>query len=146
MLTLPDKTKCKPALIDSRNSFIYWIENVTDLKSKVDDLQQQRCNRYRSDRCPHLVVVGTALTELAFFFVAFGDTFYQLPTFLKALDVCFKIFKSYGLKFPKEVSGPWHLINHVGYGFPLEGNHRAKITTIRNAVARETVSLSNPKM
>lgn len=132
ILTLTGKSKWKPSYIESRNSFVFWVKNITDLQSQVDAHHEIRLKERGLTRCPLVVVVGPELTKLNFFIVSFGDSYYQLPTFLKALDVCYKLFKTYQLEFPPESAGSWNLVGYVVYGFQLEDTHRAKILTINS--------------
>lgn len=131
VLTLSDKSKWKPSYIESRNSFVFWVKNITDLQSQVDAHHEIRLKR-GLPRCPLVVVVGPELTKLNFFIVSFGDSYYQLPTFLKALDVCYKLFKTYQLEFPTEGAGSWNLVGHVIYGFQLKDSNRATILSINS--------------
>lgn len=141
MLTFSDKQKWKPTFVESRNSFVLWIKSITDLHAEVEAHYKSRAQKGDLPKSPVIVVVAPELTQLKYFIVCFGDARYQLPTFLKALDVCFKIFKAYSLPFPRESAGPWNLLNHVVYGFPIEGDHRAKIASIASIIHSKHVSL-----
>lgn len=134
VLILSNKLKWKPSYIENRNSFVFWVQNITDLQSKVEAHHKSRSNEKKLPPCPLVVIVGPDLTKLNFFIVSFGDAFYQLPTFLKALDICFKLHKVYNLEFAKECAGSWNLLNHVIYEFPLESSCRAKILSISNVI------------
>ncbi|XP_029729105.2 uncharacterized protein LOC109402257 [Aedes albopictus] len=134
VLTLLNKSKWKPSYIENRNSFVFWVQNITDLQSKVKAHHISRSENRGMLPCPLVVVVGPELTQLNTFIISFGDAFYRLPTFLKALDVCYKLHKVYNLPFAKECAGSWNLINHVIYDFPLENSCRAKILSIINVI------------
>lgn len=134
VLTLSDKSKWKPSYIENRNSFVLWVQNITDLQSKVEAHHNSRSNDRGMPACPLVIVIGPDLSKLNFFVVSFGDAFYQLPTFLKALDICFKLYKVYNLAFAKESAGSWNLLNHVIYDFPPESSCRAKILSISNVI------------
>ncbi|XP_021694287.1 uncharacterized protein LOC110674309 [Aedes aegypti] len=135
VLTLSDKGKWKPSYIENRNSFVYWVQSIIDLQSKVKAHHTSRSETRGMPQCPLVIVVGPDLSKLNTFIVSFGDAFYQFPTFLKALDICYKFYKTYSLPFAAECAGSWNLINHVIYEFPVESSCRAKILSISNVIS-----------
>lgn len=134
ILTLSNKSKWKPSYIENRNSFVFWVKNITDLQSKVETHHKSRSKNTGMQQCPLVIVVGPDLSTLNSFLVSFGGAFYQLPTFLKALDICYKLYKIYNLSFAPECAGSWNLLNYVIYGFQLESACRAKIISISSVI------------
>nr|XP_029722784.1 uncharacterized protein LOC109401945 [Aedes albopictus]XP_029735446.1 uncharacterized protein LOC115270278 [Aedes albopictus]XP_029735448.1 uncharacterized protein LOC109414846 [Aedes albopictus] len=137
VLTLQNKFKWKPSYVESRNSFVFWVKNITDMQSEVESHHKSRLEKRGLQRCPLVVIIGSELNKLNYFIVSFGDAYYRLPTFLKALDVCYKLFQTYLLEFPPESAGSWNLIGHVIYGSQLNDSNRAKILSINAAFNTE---------
>ncbi|KXJ68316.1 hypothetical protein RP20_CCG004294 [Aedes albopictus] len=129
VLTLPNKTKWKPSYLEARDSFIMWMKSLTELEKHMEGLT----SRYKSKGialAPFVIVVAENLAKPSVFLVNTGGVFYQLPTFLKALDVCFKIFKAYDIPYPRESAGAWNLIGHCLYGFSPEAQNQTKVLSV----------------
>lgn len=101
--------------------------NVKYLSELESDLRRlsHRYDQKGLKATPLLIAVGCDMTHLEEFLVYHGGTYYRFRTFLKALDICFKIFKVYGLAFPREAAGPWNIINHCLYGFDIGTDYYA---------------------
>lgn len=134
MLTSRERKKWRPTYKEVRDSFILWLEGLEDLETEINKINQ------RSKRCeqtlrPLIIVVGVDIKKISVFLVYYGGIYYSLPTFQKALDVCFKTFKIYDISFPHLSSGVWNLINHCIYGFEPESVCHAKVVSIANAIS-----------
>lgn len=134
MLTSRDRKKWKPTYMDARESFVLWIKGLDELETEIAriNLVAGRCNQTQR---PLVIVVGPTITEVSTFLVYFGGIYYNLPTFQKALDVCYKTYKIYGVTFPRPASGVWNLINHCIYGFEPEIDCKARVISIGNGIA-----------
>nr|XP_029729073.1 uncharacterized protein LOC109414040 [Aedes albopictus] len=134
MLTSRDRKKWKPTYMDARESFVLWIKGLDELEAEIAriNLVAGRCNQTQR---PLVIVVGSTITEVSTFLVYFGGIYYNLPTFQKALDVCYKTYKIYGVTFPRPASGVWNLINHCIYGFEPEIDCKARVISIGNGIA-----------
>lgn len=106
-----------------------WMKSLTELEKHMEGLT----SRYKSKGialAPLVIVVAENLAKPSVFLVNTGGVFYQLPTFLKALDVCFKIFKAYDIPYPRESAGAWNLIGHCLYGFSPEAQNQTKVLSV----------------
>lgn len=133
---LSNKKKWKPSYQEARDSFVLYMESLSELQTEIEKLNL----RYRTKGIapsPLVIVVTEKLDEPCVFLVLSGGVFYRLPTFLKALDVCFKIYKAYGLPYSRESAGAWNLIGHCLYGFPPEAENQSKVLSIAATIAAE---------
>lgn len=97
------------------------------------DRYRKRCQQNGWPVQPLMIVVGPKLTEITDYLVYFGGSYYRFSTFLKSLEVCYKLYKVYQLPFPVESSGPWTLIGHSLFNFkvPVRDVHYRKICRIQ---------------
>lgn len=129
ILTLPNKTKWKPTYLETRDSFVMWMKSLTDLQTQIDNLTS--CyQKKRATPSPLVIVVAENLDDPSVFMVYNSGVFYRFSTFLKALDICFKMFKAYGLQYPRESAGVWNLIAHCLYDFPLQAENQSKVLSL----------------
>lgn len=120
--------------MDVRESFILWIQGLEVLETEINRLNQRymRCDQTQH---PLIIVVGPDMKQMSVFLVYYGGIYYSLPTFQKALDICYKTFKIYEISFPRPSSGVWNLINHCIYEFEPESVCNAKVISIANAIS-----------
>lgn len=112
----------KPSFAECREAYFINVNNLSDIETDIQRLYD-RCKQNDLPRRPFLIGIGPDFNELKEFLVYFEDVYYRFKTFLKALDVCFKIFKTYNLSFPREAAGPWNLIAHCLYGLDVDGDY-----------------------
>lgn len=136
---LPNGIKWKPSLREVCDSTIIFLNSLTDYETELSRLCQQNRKRGLPDY-PVIVVVGEGITIANQFIVCFKDISYKAETFLKALDITFKIYKAYGISFPLEAIGPWQFIASYLYDFDIpDDSYKARIltliSTLRNHLA-----------
>ncbi|XP_055591822.1 uncharacterized protein LOC129743727 isoform X1 [Uranotaenia lowii] len=107
----------KPSIKESCEGIIIRLETLADYEAKISSVHEQRAKRGLPDT-PVILAVGETPKSTHTFFVSF-DFLYQTDTFLEALDIVFKIHKSYDLKFPVEAQGTWSFISCFFYDFEL---------------------------
>lgn len=134
ILTLSNKKKWKPTYQEARDSFVMWVKSLSELQTQIETLNIRYQTKGISPS-PLVIVAAENLDEPSVFLVHIGGVFYQLPTFLKALDICFKIYKAYGLSYSQESAGAWNLIGHCLYGFPPEAKNQSKVLSIAATIA-----------
>lgn len=137
LLRLSNKQKWKPSLKESCEGIVLHLKTLADYETELARLSQQSLQRGLSDH-PRVVVVGSSLKDINLIFVNYKDISYRVETFLKALDITFKIFKTYNIPFPRETVTPWSFIAHYFYDFEPSNEDPSKAqivsltTTLRN--------------
>ncbi|XP_048513603.1 uncharacterized protein LOC125501492 [Athalia rosae] len=66
---------------------------------------------------PYIIVVGPTLQNIKSFYVSIDKILYQLPSALKAIDICFKAFHTFNALYPPEAEHIWYLIQSGLYKF-----------------------------
>lgn len=69
---------------------------------------------------PIPVIVGTDLENISAAYVAIDNSIYEVPTALKAVDVCFKAIHALGARYNLEADAVWHLIQKRIYEIETE--------------------------
>lgn len=69
---------------------------------------------------PTPILVGSTLDEITNCYVLVDDHMYEVPTPLKAVDLCFKIIHSQHLLYSREAEQVWMLIQIGLYGINTE--------------------------
>lgn len=127
-----NKKRWKPSFAESKDAFVVHATSLAEVETEVGRYRK-RCKQNGWHVQPLLIVVGPELTEITDYLVYFGGSYYRFSTFLKSLEVCFKLFKVYQLPFPAESSGPWTLIGHSLFNFQVSATdvHYRKICRIQ---------------
>nr|XP_019560708.2 uncharacterized protein LOC109429250 [Aedes albopictus] len=136
VMRLPNGAKWKPSLQEVCDSSIVFMKSLTEYETELARLHNQNRKRGLPDY-PVIVVVGEDIRGANQFIVCFNDIAYKAETFLKALDITFKIYKAYGIAFPLEATGPWQFIASYFYDFDVPNDrYKARtlmlISTLRN--------------
>jgi len=66
---------------------------------------------------PYIIVVGETLENIKTFFVCVDSILYEVPSTLKALDICFKAFHVLDAEYPSASEHIWQLIQVGLYNF-----------------------------
>lgn len=82
---------------------------------------------------PIICVVGTDLSDIQDFYVYYFNTYYKLPNIMKSIDVCFKIFHVFNLKYPLECSAVWNLIQK--YIYDIHTDYDEKTALLETLIA-----------
>ncbi|EDS32989.1 conserved hypothetical protein [Culex quinquefasciatus] len=112
------KKRWKPSFAESKEAFLVHVTSQAEIETGVDRYRN-RCKLNGWPAQPLMIVVGSKLTEITDYLVYLGGSCYRFSTFLKSLEVCYKLFKIYKLSFPAESSGPWALIGHSLFNFEV---------------------------
>ncbi|XP_062714297.1 uncharacterized protein LOC109409342 [Aedes albopictus] len=130
VMRLPNGKKWKPSLVESSESTILHLKTLADYETELSRLSRQNLLRGLPDY-PVIVVVGPSIEHVNQFFVSYKDIAYKAETFIKALDITFKVYEAYGISFPSEANGPWSFMAYVFYDFePPENGNKARILTL----------------
>lgn len=103
----------KTTVTDATNSSIIHLRTINDLElARENKLKTSILNKNTIQ--PYIFVVGSEITTLKEFYVSFGNNILKFNSFLSALDICFKVFQIFQLKYPKESALSWLFIqNHI---------------------------------
>lgn len=110
ILTLPEKVRWKPTILESKESILVYVKSLPYLESTLARL----VNAWRSKgvpAAPFIVVFGEDKTNLTGFTVWTNAVPYKFPNFLKALDICIKLYKTYDIDFPRQSVAAWKLLS-----------------------------------
>lgn len=118
-LHVPEKKMWKPTIIESQRSFILHVKTINDLKIQLQSLREFYKSRNLTLQ-PLVIVVGLDLKNLTEFYVSYDNILFKLPTILKAIDCCFKIFHVFSLKYPLASNQCWTLIQILLFNISTE--------------------------
>lgn len=137
-MTVPVGKRWKPSIQERYESSILHLTSLADYETEISRLSKQNLQRGLPDH-PVVVVVGATVEQIDQFLVSYKAIAYKTETFLKALDVAFKIYTAYGISFPIEATGPWNFIAHTLYDFsPPDNGDKPRILTLTAAFRNQT--------
>lgn len=79
------------------------------LKEKIDE-RKKKLSAFGLTLQPIPIIVGSSLDEITNCYVLVDDHMYEVPTPLKAVDLCFKTIHSQHLLYSAEAEQVWMLI------------------------------------
>ncbi|XP_031340791.1 uncharacterized protein LOC116168916 [Photinus pyralis] len=104
------KNTIKFTIKDSQDSFVFVGKSHQELEDHLLHLKQLKNNIQ-----PFILVVGENINNFKEMYVYFDDLRYTFTSFLRAVDICFKIFFVFNLDFPVECSTFWSFVGHYFY-------------------------------
>lgn len=110
----------------SQNSFAINAENLEILEDKIHFFKNKSIN------VPCLLIIGN-IHDIKEIFVLFYKIRYSFTSILRALDICFKIFFTFNLNYPKESETFWIFIEHFFYELN-QSNVKPKIAVLSNEI------------
>lgn len=110
----------RPSINDSRESFLLQIKDSSELQNKILNTTNH-CVISKSTLQPLILSVG----DNDEFYVYYFNILYKLPNFVKALDVCFKIFQVFNLKYPPQSELVWVFIQIYFYGIRTNSDKKS---------------------
>ncbi|XP_058456686.1 uncharacterized protein LOC131434053 [Malaya genurostris] len=133
-LRLPNGKRWKPSIRESCDGILIHLKALDEYEKELSRIYQQNSLRGLPDH-PLIVVVCDELKSIEQFFVTYRDISYKVETFLKAVDIIFKIHKAYDIVFPPEVKGLWQFIAYFMYNFDLtDDSFKARILSLSNTI------------
>lgn len=105
-----EKKKKRITIKQAKDTFVLHIKQICDFKTEIDKLQD-RCSSSKTTLQPLIVVVGEDISNSTDFYVYFDDVKYKLTSFVSSIDLCFKIFHVFDLKYPEYCEGVWNFIH-----------------------------------
>lgn len=136
---LPKKQRWKPSIIESRESVAVLVKDLAELQTTLAKIFQSLQSR-SIELAPFIVVHGEDPKSPTSFSVWNNVVSYKLPSFIKALDVCLKIYKSYSIAFPRQSSSVWSLLANLLFDFEVsrEQTHVVALcTSLRNSLQQQ---------
>lgn len=64
---------------------------------------------------PFIIVVGIQMDQIRQSIVVLNDVLYECDNFLRAIDLCFKIFSVFNVEYPPEARSSWMFIQKYVY-------------------------------
>lgn len=108
--TLGKKITTKFTIRDSQDSFLYVGKCVQELEGHLEFLKNQK-----QAIQPFILAVGEDVLSIKEIFVYFDGIRFTFPHFLRAVDICYKIFHVFNLDFPKKAQMFWSFIQTYFY-------------------------------
>ena len=112
------KTQKRPTIADAIDSTLIIVQCVNDVKKQVDEKQ----NQYYHWVLTFLIVVGSIETPEQYL-VHFDNFIYMATQFLDALDIAFKIYNVFNLKYSTFSKKVWNFIQKFFYHLPLDARN-----------------------
>ena len=121
------KSKWKPSIIDSQESSILYCISPSNYITKVDKLKLKYLEKGLTFQ-PVIIVIGEQKVKLQYFYVHYDGILYKFTSFLKCLDIVFKLFHVMNFEYPVEGKNVYNFIEHFFYKFKTDKN--ANVTGI----------------
>lgn len=97
---------------ESRNAFMMIYATDVEYKQKYGSKLKAE-----TSIAPYITIIGTLNNPVAFM-VDFDNISYKLYSLGKAIDVCFKAFHLFNIKYPDACSHLWDFLNREFYKIP----------------------------
>ncbi|XP_065095776.1 uncharacterized protein LOC135717565 [Ochlerotatus camptorhynchus] len=136
-LTCSGKRRWKPSILETRQSVVIHINDLSELNETVGGLFDRSRER-GIETTPFILVHGDFKNPVGFL-VWNNVVSYKLPNFLKALDICMKIFKAYNIDHPRHSSAVWDLLSTFLFDFDPVSD-KATISTLCAAIRKNRSS------
>lgn len=118
-----------PSIPDSKNSF-FKLVTKSSMKREIDKRNIVRSLK-KIDHHPMIFGIGASLEEIDEFAVVISDVIYfEFTTFIDALDVAFKVFNIFNLKFPPESVNFWIFLNEMFYKTDIKTKSCPKLKSL----------------
>ncbi|XP_036331192.1 uncharacterized protein LOC118742886 [Rhagoletis pomonella] len=108
------KLSIRANLTDSIDSFVMRLNSLESYESRLD-LYNRKYGPVNRTTQPFLVVIMPNECTISKIYVALENHFYCMQSFLQALDLCYKIYHTCGLKYPTMCENVWTFIQRFFY-------------------------------
>ncbi|XP_063376065.1 uncharacterized protein LOC134679525 isoform X2 [Cydia fagiglandana] len=112
----------KPTILESRDSLILHVKTQSDIQNCLATRRDIHLKKGLTCQ-PVVICVGPDVENITEFYVNFDDVTYQLESLLKAVDICFKTFHVFDIKYPRESIQPWMFIQRYFYEIHTPQDH-----------------------
>lgn len=96
------------------NCFVLRILSTSTLEEEILNMRH-RFERQNGTLQPIIVVVGESLIKVTEFYVYCDGLKFKFSSFVKCLDMCFKIFHVLNFQYPIYCKGVWNFIQMFFY-------------------------------
>ncbi|KAF5270171.1 hypothetical protein FQR65_LT05651 [Abscondita terminalis] len=103
-----DKEQWKPTLAESREGILIRVDVPGDVQNAID-IKHKKMKDLDLSVQPFIIVEGNA-SVVNKIYVVINRTIYVVPTLLRALDIIFKAFHVFKLRYPVECEHIWMFI------------------------------------
>ena len=117
---LPTKNK-KPSIADSRESFMIHITIGNKREEAIEELKTKMAKKQLKLQ-PVILVQGITIEQVDQFFVVYDNVSYKFDSFLKCVDICFKICQIFNFEYPKDSIVVWTFIQQYFYQISLDSD------------------------
>lgn len=93
------------------------------LAEQIKDLRQKYVQEKKTLQ-PCLLVVGADLFTAEAFYTLCDGTLYKYPTFVAALNVCYKIFYVLNVNYPAASKNFWLFVQTIIFELEMENNEK----------------------
>lgn len=119
---------CRFTTKDSQESFIFLSPTIQGVLDHIDFLAKKKENIQ-----PFILGVGD-LDEIEEFFVHFNGTLFKFNNFLRAFDICFKIFHLFHLEYPQACSPFWIFVEQYFYNMNTNTKTHSKVCILLDSL------------
>ena len=91
---------------------------MTDIDKGLEDVQKELNTLHldhKQSLGPYIVIFGQKLYDINTIYVVVGTFRLKCDSLILAVDLCFKIFKALGKKFPKTTAHVWEALEKELY-------------------------------
>lgn len=99
------KTITRFTITDSQESFVLRVASYEEAE---DHLRHRKLKNEPIQ--PFIIVIGEDITKIIDTYIYFDGVKIMLKSFIRAVDVCFKIYHLFNLEYPKASSTFWNFI------------------------------------
>jgi len=92
---------------------------TSDLYSKIQN-KVDSCYEKKQTLQPLICIIGDEYIDSKEFFVYYFSNYYELPNIVEAVDLCFKIFHVFNLKYPIKSALVWTFLQNYIYDIDTE--------------------------
>ncbi|CAH0560965.1 unnamed protein product [Brassicogethes aeneus] len=116
--TLPPKApklkKWKPSIAESREGILVIVKTSEGVQVAIDK-KREKMRKLGLSVQPFVIVEAPSITAVKSIFVCIDNIQYEVPSIIKALEVCFKTFIVLDAAYPLESEHLWTLIQWYLY-------------------------------
>lgn len=108
--------KWKPSIIDAQVACVLHCGSVCDYLSKIEEIKKKYLEKGITFQ-PVMVVIGEQKSALQSFLCYYDGILYKFNSFLKCLDITFKLYHVMNFEYPKEGKNVYNFIETFFYNF-----------------------------
>lgn len=99
------------------------FQNDSEIVTRLDTWRKVQLEK--GMRCqPLIIVVGATEDKLKDFYVSCDNILYKIDSFLKAFDICFKMFHCLNAEYPSEAMHIWIFVQKYFYNIDLKSDRK----------------------